>query len=1038
MDTKLQTVEEQTQLDESKIQQIDDLVSRAYLSHLEDLQVVPFNEVATLNKGRIQYRLIKINELVFDDDEFMVDKFTTIYNSLAGDANRRVFLFVDKPARNKAANLYIGIKVQSDDAQIHIDSNVLTKTLLGQFPGSKVEQNVMENEDVSEYLKKVVDSSESISSVTTIPSQRSDTDENKRFVQGLDKLLNSVDDETYSALFIAQGADSTNVQIAKNWFEGVATSLTPFESTQLTRGTTFSETLTNSVSASKSTSEQTGETFGRTESTNSSTSESKSVSRGANMLSGLAGAGIGFLVGGPVGAVVGGVAGGVAGETVVGNHSKSTSTTTGESVSQQYSSNRSSSTSDTYSASRSEGVSNGTSTTTMLTYKNRWVTGVLDRIDNLLKRVDDFESSNLWYTAAYFMSKDVDVSTAMANTFKALMAGENTGLETSAINNWFADEDGVKDSVGEYLANIEHPTFYLNNEIVTSATMLSGNELGLFLGLPQESVVGLPVVKKVGFGIEAVGDSQNNISDSVRLGKISRLGQETETVVRLDKQSLTGHTFITGSTGAGKSTAIYSLLHNLQNDGVKFMVIEPAKGEYKHEFGNSRDVQVYGTNPRLTELLRINPFYFDSNIHVLEHVDRLTEIFSVAWTMYDAMPAMLKKAILKSYTDAGWNLKTSTSSDAEPVFPTVNDLVTNLRYVIRQSNYSEEVKGNYEGALVTRVESLTDGLNGMIFSGNQISDEELFDENVIVDLSRVGSSETKSLIMGILVLRINEYRMATAQFGNQPLRHVTVLEEAHNLLRRTQGNEQAMLAKSVEMISNAIAEMRTYGEGFIIADQSPEAVDLTAVRNTNTKIIMRLPDLADRKTVGFAAALSDSQLDELARLTRGTAVVYQNDWIEPVLVKIDYEGNDTKQQYRNDSLNQNVNDGLSGNVRWFVRSLSEIEQGEAVDIDQMVDYAQKFDLPAKVRRQISGWTDKKSADIPLVEIATVANSLLNINVMGVAIDDAQILVEEALNNQGIELAGSLTDFLTEMFAIEVAREANDVEMFVSWKEANRG
>ena len=60
-----------------------------------------------------------------------------------------------------------------------------------------------------------------------------------------------------------------------------------------------------------------------------------------------------------------------------------------------------------------------------------------------------------------------------------------------------------------------------------------------------------------------------------------------------------------------------------------------------------------------------------------------------------------------------------------------------------------------------------------------------------------------------------------------------MLEEAHNLLKRTskeQNQEGAnMVGKSVEMISNSINEMRTYGEGFIIIDQSPMAVDSSAI-----------------------------------------------------------------------------------------------------------------------------------------------------------------------------------------------------------------
>ena len=222
--------------------------------------------------------------------------------------------------------------------------------------------------------------------------------------------------------------------------------------------------------------------------------------------------------------------------------------------------------------------------------------------------------------------------------------------------------------------------------------------------------------------------------------------------------------------------------------------------------------------------------------------------------------------------------------------------------MIENSAYSDELKGNYIGSLVTRIKSLTNGLNGQIFASDEIDNKLLFDENVIIDLSRIGSLETKSLIMGILVMRLNEYRMSEATEMNSKLKHVTVLEEAHNILKRvsTEQNSESsnVSGKSVEMLSNAIADMRTYGEGFIIADQSPNAVDVSAIRNTNTKIIMRLPDEVDRRLAGKAAALKDEQLDEIAKLPKGVAVVYQNDWIEPVLCKINkFEGKEELYNY---------------------------------------------------------------------------------------------------------------------------------------------
>ena len=105
------------------------------------------------------------------------------------------------------------------------------------------------------------------------------------------------------------------------------------------------------------------------------------------------------------------------------------------------------------------------------------------------------------------------------------------------------------------------------------------------------------------------------------------------------------------------------------------------------------------------------------------------------------------------------------------------------------------------------------------------------------------------------------------------------------------------------MLANAIAEMRTYGEGFIIADQSPSAVDISAIRNTNTKIVMRLPDEADRRLAGKASGVTDEQLEEIAKLPKGVAVVYQNDWLEPVLCQIAHFDGKESFSYVANSLN---------------------------------------------------------------------------------------------------------------------------------------
>ena len=378
------------------------------------------------------------------------------------------------------------------------------------------------------------------------------------------------------------------------------------------------------------------------------------------------------------------------------------------------------------------------------------------------------------------------------------------------------------------------------------------------------------------------------------------------TRVELALEMLRSHCFITGSTGSGKSNTTYCLMEQLLRNHIHFLVVEPAKGEYKLQFGKLPGINIFWTNPDRYRMLRLNPFRFPEGIHVLEHLDRLIEIFNACWPLYSAMPAILKDAVERSYVACGWDLVSSRRFDnGGPAYPDFGVLTEQLVRTIQESSYSAQSKGDYTGALVTRVSALTKGLMGQVFCGGyEIPDEVLFDQNTIVDLSRVGAAETKSLLMGILVMKLNEHRMAGARTENAALHHVTVLEEAHNLLKRcgsAQSQDSANVqGKSVEMLSSSIAEMRTYGEGFVIVDQSPSAVDISAIKNTNTKIVMRLPEQSDFEAIGHSFALKEDQIREISRLGRGQAIISQQGWLEPVLTMVDACGADYYQRYDGD------------------------------------------------------------------------------------------------------------------------------------------
>ena len=600
-------------------------------------------------------------------------------------------------------------------------------------------------------------------------------------------------------------------------------------------------------------------------------------------------------------------------------------------------------------AGHSWGDSTGTNLGTSVDVTDYKVKHTLDVIEKQMERLEESAALGLWNFAAYVISPDLAVTNEVAHMFMSLTQGRESFAEQSAINVWNGQDNTAAEQIAKimkHLRYLHHPTFVSSgySEGITATTIISGAELARSLSLPQKSVSGFPVLKCARFG-RNINTYDDRTIDPVEIGQIYHMRQVESTSVALDKKSITSHVFITGSTGAGKSNTVFQLLKKAK---VPFLVIEPAKGEYKNIFGGDEGVRVLGTNPKITELLKINPFSFQKNISVSEHVDRLVELFNVCWPMYAAMPAILKDAVIKAYESAGWDMMLSENQYDDTLFPTFADVLYQIRRVLNSSDYSSDNKSDYTGALVTRLSSLTNGINGLIFSADEIPEEELFDSKVIVDLSRVGSTETRAMIMGLLVMKLQEYRISNSKPDNRVLSHITVLEEAHNILKRTsteQTSEGAnLLGKSVEMLTNSIAELRAFGEGFIIADQAPGLLDMAVIRNTNTKIIHRLPDLADRELAGKAAGLDDEQIEELAKLELGVAAVYQNDWIEPVLCKINEFSDSEKNPYEKNTDQSLVNS--ESEARKMVRDIL-LKPKEFIKVDMTL--IKRSSLPAQVK-----------------------------------------------------------------------------------------
>lgn len=936
----------------------DHLVYKKYLPELQSYSLVePSEEMKKTLDVKTCIKLFQMKELTLKKGEDMLQKLSTVYHSSMA-LGCSLAVMIDVPADGAPADIYLGVRQNPgrqsiDNRDLAISGDALEKGMKSNFPGSEVQE--LHQEEIDALLEddngSFGSAQSAIASVSCVAALRDKSKtEDKAFIQGIERFIDAMDGDAYTALFLAEPVTEETQAGIRNGYEELYSALSPFRKTTWSyteneshavmetfcSGT--SDTVTDGTSSGFSDEQgrNTGFNFnaGMNQGTTNTIGQSHAVTRlrlpskrtmvgvaaGASILA--LGAVAASAVFPPAGAAIVSAASTVGAAVkagplfgavvpmVAGHETNGTAWSTARSIgkSMGFGMSRGYNTAHTDSStversnahSTNEQHSNGTTDThgTARTQQievcNKAVEELLTRIDEQIKRTKESEDYGCYSCAAYFLSSRPSKALLAANTYRSLMIGEGSSVESGAVNLW-QDRASVT-AMREYLKRFTHPVFarqLWENEadslFYTAGTLVSGRELPMHLGLPTRSVHGLPIIEHAEFG-RNVPDEAMPDEDKMNLGKIYHMGKEEAAGLLLNRQAMASHTFITGSTGTGKSNAVYHLLDEITKNGqTTFLVVEPAKGEYKNVFGNCTDVQVFGTNPRETPLLRMNPFAFPENIHILEHIDRLVEIFNACWPMYAAMPAVLKDAIERSYQKVGWDLRNSESEKG--IFPTFFDLLDILPGVIEESHYSKDTQSDYVGALCTRVKSLTNGIYGSVLCAEDaLSDAEMFDQNVIVDLSRVGSMETKSLLMGILVMKLQEYRMCSSGM-NSRLRHVTVLEEAHNLLRKTsaeQSQEGANLqGKSVEMLANAIAEMRTYGEGFIIADQAPGLLDMSVIRNTNTKIILRLPDEEDRKLVGKSAALKEAQIDELSKLPLGVAAVYQNEWPEAVLCKIE-------------------------------------------------------------------------------------------------------------------------------------------------------
>ena len=611
---------------------------------------------------------------------------------------------------------------------------------------------------------------------------------------------------------------------------------------------------------------------------------------------------------------------------------------------------------------------------------------MLNSIEHQIERLNTSLGQGAYRTAAYIISSDKVTAETGARLYRSFVSG-NLPDTVAAVNSW--DEAEHVSLLQDYLIRGIHPRFKLMNEgvfiSIDASVFVPCSEIPLHFFWPRKSLPGLPVSHHAEFARSI----SNETAGSLKIGQVYHLGHEEKNAITLTSDILCSHTFISGSPGSGKSNLAYIMLTQLMNSGAKFLVIEPAKGEYSRVIGGysskeGETVECFSVRGGNGKLFSLNPFSFPKNVTALEHMESLVSVLETCWPMYAAMTDIMKDAAIRIYEEAGWDMSdTGLPCRDEWHYPNFGELMHVLTSVIDSSDYSREVKDNYKGSLQTRIKSMLNGMNKRIFGGDCMTCEELFSKNIILDISGITSSENRALMMGILIIRLNEFRRSESINAeiNSSLKHVTLIEEAHNLLSRTQGEHSgdgtSVSRKSSELIINAIAEMRSYGEGFIIVDQTPSKLDSSIIANTAVKIAFNLQNNDDSMIIGRAMSLTDEQIQDIPTLPQGVCIVRSRGWVAPVKVKVGHFSVSQHKPFQHESYRKNVNLTargkiltaiISGNVKDSEEELSEVQDDtnlvnafEVVKKGGKLSGSQKTKLYAEVFESVS-WFYTPSID----------------------------------------------------------------------------
>lgn len=900
------------------------------------------------------FYLLKVTNICYDEQAPKKEALENVLSSLKMDGVNFIFLIIGKKEK---VDFYYGISKDInysktlDFAIKDIGDNILKPSIQGNFRGSKTRTlNANERNHIFEIISKMPQ----VGVIEGVPGANKDDEK----YQGIDRLINVMYGDSYCFMVVAKPLNIDAIlEIQKNLYKFYDMK-SSFSKKSIQTGTGTNSGTSESTTGGKSTTEGTSGSTTTTEGSSESHTHTDGISSGSNK-STTDGTNNGSSSSSTTHS---GTEGTNSGES----HSDADTNGTNKSTAKTIGSSNSTTKNDSTTSAKSSGTS--TSETTTVEYSNRNLQDFIKFMDDVVfSRLDYGKGKGMFLTSMCVFATQKTSLQKIKSTVTALYSGETGNkiplasfdISENAKNAFRSfqlpvakyTDDGSQES---YLTHFAMHHVVSRNEKSFLGNWITTNELGMIAGLPQKEVVGLSLNEEVEFGLNYEKPKMED--DRIELGCLIQNGNELkESPVYLDKSDLDKHIFVAGVTGSGKTTTCQKIL---KASDMPFLVIEPAKTEYRVMYRQDKSIKIFTLGDNQTAPITMNPLIFYPKESITSRVDMICACIESAFEMEAAIPQIIEQALYKSYEEKGWDIYTNQNrlysyeecfDGSGKAFPTISDLIIDCEKVVNEQGFDNRLKNDYIGSIKARLLGLTSGGKGFLLNtASSVDFMDLLNYKVVFELENIRSAAEKSLIMGFILINLSEAIREKYMLDGK-FKHITLVEEAHRLLSKYQTGENPAKKQSVEMFSDMLAEIRKYGESLIIVDQIPNKLTPDVLKNTNTKIIHRIFAADDKEAVGNTVMLKDEQKEFLSNLPAGRAVYFTTGTDKAIQIQIKGETDTSEQTPADNEIMKSVVDYYRKNYKKGLYKGLEVFSTEPT-------YSQ-FECIRKLNTELAGkWT----------------------------------------------------------------------------------